>query len=335
MSAENPADETSAAVWRDRPVLVTGASGLLGGWVVQALLDAGADVTALCRDHAGRSRLFAAGLSNQCRVTTGDINDISLMERVLGEQEISVVVHLAAQTLVQPARRNPGSTWATNVGGTAAVLEACRRSPTVQAVTVASSDKVYGDQADTLDETAPLLATDPYGASKVAAEAVARSYAATWGLPVGLTRCANFFGGGDRNWSRLVPGTARSALRGEVPVVRSDGRAVRDWIYVEDGARGTLAVAAALLADPSLRGRAWNLSMEQPRGVLDVVRAVLSAAGRPDAVRVLDQAPGELPHQALRCDRARVELGFEAAVSWDDALERTLAWYRAHLGEPA
>jgi CDP-glucose 4,6-dehydratase len=316
-------------------VLVTGATGLLGGWVVQALLDAGANVTALCRDRAGSSRLFSEGLASRCRITWGNIEDIALLERVMGEQEVTVVVHLAAQTLVQTAQRNPSSTWATNVGGTAAVLEACRRSPTVAAVTVASSDKVYGDQADTLAESAPLLATDPYGASKVAAEAVARSYAATWGLPVGITRCANFFGGGDRNWSRLVPGTARAAVRGEVPVVRSDGRAVRDWIYVEDGAAGTLAVAAALLADPSLRGRAWNLSMEQPRTVLAVVQAVLRAAGRPDAVRVLNQAPGELPHQALRCDRARAELGFRPSVSWDAALARALAWYRLHLGGAA
>ncbi len=253
----------------------------------------------------------------------------------MGEGEHRVVLHLAAQTLVPVARRNPASTWATNVAGTAALLEACRRSPRVGAVVVASSDKVYGDQSTTLGEDAPLLATCPYSSSKVAVEALCRSYAATWELPVALTRCANFFGGGDLNWSRLVPGTLRAVLHGGAPEIRSDGRAVRDWLFVDDGAAATLRLAGALLADRRLAGRAYNFSMERPLSVLAMVQALQGAAGSDRPARVLDQAAGELQHQALRCDRARLELGWSAAHSLPEALAQTVAWYRAALGGPA
>lgn len=317
--------------WRDRAVLVTGASGLLGGHVCEALAMRGAEVTALVRDRDGRSRFWQEGVAARCRLVWGDVTDQPRLERVLGERETTVVVHLAAQTLVQVAARNPGSTWATNVGGTAAVLEACRRSPRIEAVVVASSDKVYGRQDAVLTEDAPLLATAPYGASKVAAEHLVRSYAATWGLPVAMTRCANFFGPGDQNWSRLVPATARAALRGEPPVLRSDGTAVRDWLYVRDGAAGTLAVAEALLRRPELRGRAWNLSMEQPRTVKAVAESLLAVLGRPGDLTILGEAADELPHQALSCARAHADLGFAAPTAWEDALIETAAWYRATL----
>lgn len=321
----------TSPAWRDRAVLVTGASGLLGGHVVDQLLTAGAEVTALVRDRAGTSRFWTQGAHARCRLVYGCVTDQALLERALGEREITVVVHLAAQTLVQVAARNPASTWSTNLGGTAAVLEACRRSPRVQAVVVASSDKVYGRQDGVLTEDAPLLAVAPYGASKVGVEHLARSYAATWGLPVALTRCANFFGPGDRNWSRLLPGTVRAALRGETPVLRSDGAAVRDWIYVQDGAAGTLALAQALLARPGLRGQAFNLSMEQPRTVKAVAEAILEATGRPRALHIRGEATDELPHQALDCARARATLGVVAPTGWDQALRETVAWYRASL----
>ncbi len=320
--------------WRDCAVFVTGASGLLGGHVCEALVGQGAEVTALVRDRDGRSRFWSEGVASRCRLAWGDVTDQARLERVMGEREITVVIHLAAQTLVQVAARNPASTWATNLGGTAAVLEACRRSPRVDAVVVASSDKVYGRQDAVLTEEAPLLATAPYGASKVATEHLVRSYAATWGLPVGLTRCANFFGPGDLNWSRLVPATARAALRGEPPVLRSDGTAVRDWLYVRDGAAGTLAVAEALLRRPELRGQAWNLSMEQPRTVRAVAQALLAVLGRPEDLTILGEAADELPHQALSCARARADLGFAASTSWDKALAETAAWYRAALERP-
>jgi CDP-glucose 4,6-dehydratase len=323
---------SSSLAWRDRAVLVTGASGLLGGHVCELLLAHGAEVTALVRDRNGQSRFWQEGVAARCRLAFGDVTDGSLLQRILGERETTVVVHLAAQTLVQVAARNPASTWATNLGGTAAVLEACRTRPRIEAVVVASSDKVYGRQDAVLTEDAPLLASAPYGASKVATELLVRSYAATWGLPAAMTRCANFFGPGDLNWSRLVPGTARAALRGEQPVLRSDGTAVRDWLYVRDGAAGTLAIAEALLARPELRGRAWNLSMEQPRTVHAVAQALLDVLGRPDALTILGQAKDELPHQALSCARARADLGFAAPTSWEAALAETAAWYEHTLG---
>ncbi len=202
--------------WRDRPTLVTGATGLVGGAVVKQLLDNQADVTCLVRDWVPQSELNQSGGLSKVKVVRGDVRDQKLLERVLGEYEVDTVIHLAAQTIVGIANRNPVSTFETNVGGTWALLEACRRSPTVKQIVIASSDKAYGEQENLpYTEQAPLLGRHPYDASKGAADVVALSFAATFDVPVTITRCGNFYGGGDLNWSRIVPGTIRSVLRGK------------------------------------------------------------------------------------------------------------------------
>src|SRR6266567_3280382 len=230
-----------ASFWLDRSTLVTGATGLLGGWLVKRLLESSADVVCLVRDWVPQSELVRAGLIEKTRVVRGDVRDQELIERTLGEYEIDTVIHLAAQTIVGIANRNPVSTFETNIGGTWALLEAARRSPLVKQIVIASSDKAYGDHEELpYSESAPLAGRHPYDVSKSCADLIAQSYATTFGLPVAVTRCGNFYGVGDLNWNRIVPGTIRSVLRGQQPIIRSDGNYVRDYFYAEDGALASM-----------------------------------------------------------------------------------------------
>jgi CDP-glucose 4,6-dehydratase len=319
----------TAGWWRDRPTFVTGGSGLLGSWLVRRLAAEGAEVVCLLRDWVPASELVRSGAFDRVTVVRGDVRDQALLERALGEYEIHTVLHLAAQTIVGVANRNPVSTLETNIGGTWALLEACRRTPTVRSVVVASSDKAYGDHgAEAYLETAPLAGRHPYDVSKSCADLVATSYAATYGLPVGITRCGNLFGGGDLNWNRLVPGTIRSVLRGERPVIRSDGTLVRDYFYVEDGVSAYLLLAERLAADPAIGGEAFNFSNECRVSVLDFTRRILGVMRSDLEPMVLNEARHEIPFQALGAAKARERLGWAPSFEMDDALGRTVAWYR-------
>jgi len=323
---------TESAFWRDRRVFVTGATGLVGGWLVRALLEQGADVVAVVRDWVPESGLIAGGHLDRVTVVRGDVCDQTLLERALGEYEIATVIHLAAQTIVPIANRNAVSTFETNVAGTWRLLEACRRSPTVKQVVLASSDKAYGE-SPTLpyQESMPLDPVHPYDVSKACADLIARSYARTWGLPVAITRCGNFFGGGDLNWNRVVPGTIRSLLRGLRPVIRSDGTPVRDYIYVEDAVSAYLVLAERLAANPALAGDAFNFSNETRLTVLELVRQITDLMGSTLAPVVLNEAPSEIPRQYLDADKARRVLGWQPAFGLGEGLKRTIAWYRDHL----
>src|SRR5687768_8878812 len=253
----------SSNFWQDRRTLVTGASGLLGSWTVQRLLTLGADVVCVLRDWVPQSELVRANAIEQVIVVRGDICDQKLVERTLGEYEVETVFHLAAQTIVGIANRNPVSTFESNIAGTWALLEACRRSPLVKQIVVASSDKAYGDHAQLpYDEETPLQGRHPYDVSKSCSDLIAQSYAQTYDLPVVVTRCGNFYGGGDLNWNRIVPGTIRSVLRDQRPIIRSDGNYIRDYFYVEDGAAAYVLLAEKLAANSELRGQAFNFSNE-------------------------------------------------------------------------
>ena len=242
--------------WRDRSVFVTGATGLVGGWLTKHLLERGASLTALVRDWVPASTFVRDGFADRVNVVRGGLSSPYLLERVLGEYEIEVVFHLAAQTIVGIANRNPLSTFESNVRGTWNLLEACRRSPLVKSVILASSDKAYGDQkALPYKEDMPLQGKHPYDVSKSCADLIAQSYARTFGVPVAITRCGNFYGGGDLNWNRVVPGTIRSVIRGQRPIIRSDGKFVRDYFYVEDGAAAYMLLAERLLHDSKLSRR--------------------------------------------------------------------------------
>jgi CDP-glucose 4,6-dehydratase len=320
--------------WRSRNVLVTGCTGLLGGWVVQDLVTRGAQVVGLVRDWVPQSRLLTESLLARIVTVRGAVEDQAAIERTLNEYEIDTVFHLAAQTIVTIAARNPLSTFETNIRGTWTVLEACRRSPTVHGIVVASSDKAYGAQEQLpYAEGAPLRGRFPYDVSKSCADLLAQSYAATYGLPVVITRCGNFFGGGDLNVSRIVPGTILSVLRGTPPLIRSDGTLVRDYLYVRDGARVCLLLGE-LLRERPLDGEAFNFSYEVRLTALEMVDRILQLMGRADLKPViLSEAKHEIPHQYLSSERARDMLGWRPAYGLEEGLRETIAWYRTYASE--
>jgi CDP-glucose 4,6-dehydratase len=318
--------------WRDRVVLVTGGTGLLGGWLVRHLRDAGAAPVCVVRDWVPNAELVRTGLLEQVTVVRGDIRDLPLLDRVVNEHEVDTVFHLAAQTVVGNANRNPIPTLEANVAGTWNVLEACRRNPTVRQIIVASSDKAYGACRDLpYTEDSPLQGRFPYDVSKSCSDLIAQSYAATFELPVAITRLGNLFGGGDLNWSRIVPGTIRSLLDGERPVIRSDGRFLRDYFYVEDAAAAYLLLAERLAADPSLRGRAFNFAYGSPLTVLDLVARITAAVGVDVEPDVRNETRHEIVEQYLDAGRARDDLGWTPACDFDEGLRRTVAWYREFL----
>lgn len=320
--------------WTDRPTLVTGATGLLGGWLVKRLLAEGADLVCLVRDWVPDSELVRSRDLERVRVVRGDVCDQALLERTLGEYEVAAVFHLAAQTIVGIANRNPVSTLESNVRGTWSLLEACRRSPAVGQIVVASSDKAYGDHGGrAYDEETPLQGRHPYDVSKSCADLVSLMYARTYGLPVAITRCGNFFGGGDLNWNRIVPGTIRSVLRGTRPIIRSDGSFVRDYFYIKDGAAAYMLLAEKLAENPDLKGEAFNFSNESRLSVLDMVAAILALMGSTLDPEIRNEAIHEIPAQCLSAEKARTRLGWSPLFTLEDGLRETIAWYKEHLAD--
>jgi CDP-glucose 4,6-dehydratase len=326
----------TTSFWADRPTLLTGATGLVGAWTLRRLVEAGADVVCLVRDWVPGSEAVRSGLLEGAVVARGDVRDRDVIERLLGEYEIDTVLHLAAQTIVGIANRNPVSTLETNIAGTWSVMEACRRSPRVERVVLASSDKAYGEQPHLpYREDTPLEGRHPYDVSKSCADLIATSYAVTYDLPVVITRCGNFFGGGDLNWNRIVPGTIRSVLRGQRPVIRSDGSLVRDYFYVEDGAAAYMQLAEWLAANQDGRGEAFNFSNETQLTVSELVERILGLMGSDLVPEVRGEATHEIPAQFLDASKARSILGWAPLFSLDEGLERTIAWYREALGSAA
>jgi CDP-glucose 4,6-dehydratase len=318
--------------WRDRPTLVTGATGLVGSWLVRNLVDRGADVVCLVRDRVPQSELVRSRTIECVKVVSGDIRDRDVVERTIGEYEVDTVFHLAAQTIVGIANRNPISTFESNIAGTWNVLEACRRCPTVKSIVVASSDKAYGDQEILpYSEETPLEGRHPYDVSKSCADLIAQAYGKTYSLPVAVTRCGNFYGGGDLNWNRIVPGTIRAVLRGERPVIRSDGQFVRDYFYVEDGAAAYMLLAEKLAGDSKFRGACFNFSNEFQIKVVDLVNEILKRMGSALEPEIRNEASNEIRHQWLSAERARGVLGWNPLFTLDEGLDRTIRWYKEYL----
>lgn len=315
--------------WQDRPTFVTGGTGLLGGWLVRRLLELGSDIVCLVRDWVPQSELVHARLVEQVKVVRGDICDQALLERILGEYEIDTIFHLAAQTIVGIANRNPVSTFETNIRGTWTLLEACRRSSTVHSMVTASSDKAYGDQEQLpYNEDTPLQGRYPYDMSKSCADLLAQSYAITHRLPVAITRCGNFYGGGDLNWNRVVPGTIRSVLRNQQPIIRSDGQYVRDYFYIEDAAAAYILLAEKLAQNPGLCGEAFNFSNEAPVSVLELVERILQLMGSDLKPVIRSEATNEIRQQYLSAVKARRVLGWQPTFTLDEGLKRTISWYK-------
>jgi len=318
--------------WQGRPVFVTGATGHLGGWLVKRLHDAQADVVCLVRDWVPQCELVRSGLINQVKVVKGDLCDLELQRRAIGEYEINTVFHLAAQSIVGTANRDPISTFDTNIRGTWCLLEACRLNPSVKQAVVASTDKIYGESNELpYIEEMPLHALYPHDVSKACAEMVARSYAVTYGINLALTRLPNIYGGGDLNWSRIIPGTIRSIIANEQPVINSNGRFIRDYLYVEDAVTAHLQLAERLAENADLRGQAFNISSETHLTVIELVRHILKLMGSSLQPLVQDQAKNEIKNQYLSADKARQLLGWQPAFSLEEGLQRTIDWYKTYL----
>jgi CDP-glucose 4,6-dehydratase len=325
-----------ASFWQDRRVFVTGCTGLVGAWTVQQLLERGAHVVGLVRDQVPGSKLQRDRLLSKIDVVSGALEDQATLERAINEYEIQTVFHLAAQAIVGTANRSPVSTFEANIKGTWCLLEACQRSGLRPNVIVASSDKAYGDQ-DILPytEETPLNGRNPYDCSKSCTDLLAMCYYHTFGLPVCVTRCGNFYGGGDMNMNRLVPGTIRSVLRGQRPVIRSDGSYLRDYFYVQDGAAAYLHLAECLGRRPELAGEAFNFSTETPLSVLELVGKICALMGSDLVPDVRGEVKHEIKHQYLSAEKARRMLNWAPVHSLDEALLETIAWYRQFCSEPA
>jgi CDP-glucose 4,6-dehydratase len=323
-------DDPASTFWRDRPVLVTGATGFLGSHLTGLLVERGASVVVVARDDVPRTpvRTWDAAVST----VRGDVTDQTLLERTLGEYEVRTVFHLAAQTQVEVSNRNPVSTFDSNIRGTWALLDAVRRSPATEQVVVASSDKAYGTQPVLpYSEEMPLRAVNPYDVSKACADLISLSYAEVFEVPVSVTRCGNFFGPGDTNWNRLIPGTVRSLARGQQPLIRSNGELIRDYLYVVDGALAYLATAEAMATTPGTVGEAFNFSTEGRHTVLDVVRAISAVMGSDLEPIIEGRIAHEIPDQYLSAAKAREVLGWKPLWSFEEALALTIDWYVAWL----
>jgi CDP-glucose 4,6-dehydratase len=316
--------------WQDRRVFVTGATGLVGSWLVRDLVDAGATVSILVRDWDPQSELIRSGTIQSTSVVSGALEDLATLERAIAEHEPDAVFHLGAQTIVGTALRSPLATFEANVRGTWNLLEACRRHPgIVNRIVVASSDKAYGEsEVLPYTEAMPPLGRHPYDVSKSCADLIAQTYYRTYGTPVVVTRCGNIYGGGDLNFSRIVPGTIRSLIRGERPIVRSNGLFTRDYVYVRDVVDAYLRVAQQ--ADmPGVTGEAFNFGPAMPMTVMELVNRISGLLGRTDLLPVvLDQASSEIPDQYLDSSKALRVLGWTPRHGLDAGLRETIAWYR-------
>lgn len=315
--------------WKDKNVFVTGGTGLLGSWLTRALVELRANVTCLVRDSVPQSYLVSSGTVPRVNIVSGDLGDYFTVLRAINEYEIETVFHLGAQTIVGTASRSALSTFESNIKGTWNVLEGCRVcSKLVKSVVVASSDKAYGAHPNLpYTEETPLRGRFPYDVSKSCADLLAFSYVETHQLPVGITRCGNLYGGGDLNFSRIVPGTIRSVLRGERPVIRSDGRFVRDYFYVEDAVQAMLCFAERLQTD--FHGEAFNFGNETPVTVLELVERVLRVMEATELRPViLNEANHEIREQYLDCTKARTRLNWRPIYSLEEGLAKTVEWYR-------
>ncbi len=318
--------------WQDRRVFITGASGLVGGWLVEALLNEKADVVILLRDWVPGSRLIQKHLLERVSVVRGDLSDPKTLERILCEYEIGCVIHLAAQTIVPIANNNPLSTFESNIAGTWNLLEACRQVRSIKSIVIASSDKAYGDAPSLpYKEEMPLRAVYPYDVSKACADMIALSYAKTFGMSVAITRCGNFFGGGDLNWNRIIPGTIRSVIREQAPIIRSDGSLVRDYIYVEDAVSAYMTLAKALTLNSHLKGEAFNFSNETQRSVLELTHLILELAGSSLEPIIQGNNDGEIKAQYLDSTKAMTTLGWKPLYGLEEGLRNTIHWYQHYF----
>jgi CDP-glucose 4,6-dehydratase len=314
--------------WRDRRVLVTGATGIVGSHLCAKLVDIGAYVFALVRDDDPHSSFYRDGIAQQCSIVRGELQSFDTCMRAINGHDVDVVFHLGAQTLVETALRDPLETFESNLRGTYNLLEAARRLGIVKAFVVASSDKAYGDSVVLpYTEDMPLVGRHPYDVSKSCTDLLSTCYSVTYDLPVTIARCGNIYGSGDLNWSRIVPGTIRSILAGQRPILRSNGTNIRDYIYVADVVSAYLALAEQI-DHPQVRGGAFNFSPETQVDVFGIVSAISRVMESSLEPLVLNTATHEIKDQTLDARKARNVLGWTPSWSLDAGLRETVPWYR-------
>jgi CDP-glucose 4,6-dehydratase len=319
--------------WNDRRVFVTGATGMVGYWLVKDLLAAGARVVALVRDPDPQSGFYRSDDYRRTSLVKGNVEDFASIERALNDHEVDTVFHLAAQPIVSVAHRYPVPTFETNIRGTYNLLEACRiHSNLVKRIVIASSDKAYGPHEKLpYTEDMALQGKHPYEVSKSCADLITQSYHHTYGLPVAILRCGNIYGGGDLNWSRIIPYTIRCFMEGKRPVIRSDGKFVRDYIYVRDVSQCYMRGAESL-SKKEAHGQAFNFSLERPVTVLEIVAALQKLMKcehiQPD---VQNNASGEIREQYLTAEKAHRVLGWQPKFTLEQGLAETIEWYRGYL----
>ena len=315
--------------WSGKNVLVTGATGLVGSWLVQELLLQGANVSCLVWDADPTSELISSKLIDQTSVINGDLADIPACEKAISSSNCEYIFHLGAQTIVGEAMQDPVRTFRSNIQGTWNLLDSIRNSKTpIKSVVVASSDKAYGT-ANTLPykEDFPLHGDGPYDVSKTCTDLLAQSYATTYGLPISVARCGNIYGGGDLNWSRIVPGTIKSLLMDETPILRSDGTFIRDYVHVDDIVEAYLFLAEQTEAK-NIQGEAYNFSRDEPLSVLDIYREVCSVVvGKYVEPKILSTTTAEIKDQHLDSSKAREELGWKSTVTLEKGITKTFDWY--------
>lgn len=317
--------------WKNKNVFVTGATGFLGSWLVKALVDSSANVVILVRDAVFNSNLFLSGYDKKVVQVYGDLEDYFLLERILGEYQIDTVFHLGAQTQVEIANQNPLSTFESNIRGTWNILEACRRTPLVKKILVASSDKAYGSHKILpYDESFSLQGSHPYDVSKSAADLISFTYFNTYNLPVCVTRCGNLFGGGDLNFNRIVPGVIKSVLNRESPIIRSNGKFTRDYVYVEDAVSAYLLLAEKM-DNKKFHGQAFNFSTENPISVIELTNKIISLMKSRVRPKIMNVAKGEISDQYLSAGKAKKLLGWKSLYSLDIGLKKTIDWYKEFL----
>ncbi len=321
----------SKSFWKSRTVLLTGASGLVGSWLVEELLSQGASPVCLVRDRVPGSRFFSEGMSDRVVLAQGDLCDLQSIERTINEYEPATIFHLGAQAIVQAANRSPLHTFRVNIEGTWNLLEAARRhDQSIEQIVVASSDKAYGEQKKLpYTEETPLQGSHPYDVSKSCADLLSQSFAKTYSMPIAISRCGNFFGGGDLNFNRIVPGTIRSLCHGEQPVIRTDGKYVRDYIYVKDAVSAYTILAEKYSG--SLRGEAFNFSNEMQMTTLEMVESIRKLMKKDIKPKILNNASGEIRKQHLSAAKARKVLGWKSAYGIEGGLKETIAWYYSYF----
>lgn len=330
-------NQTENKFWKERKVLVTGATGIVGSWLVKELCNAGAQVIAFVRDSDPQSEFFRSNDYKRVNVVNGMLEDFWAVERAINDHEINTVFHLAAQPIVGVAHRMPLQTFEANIRGTYHVMEACRlHHRKVERVVVASSDKAYGTHENLpYTEDMSLQGKAPYEVSKSCADLIAQSYFHTYGVSVGIARCGNIYGGGDLNWSRIIPGTIRSFMQRESPVIRSDGKYVRDYLYVKDVVTGYMMMAEQM-DRKEVKGQAFNFSPEKAVTVLEIVKKLQTAMGAEKINPIIqNNAEGEIHSQYLNSARAKKVLGWAPKFTLDEGLAETISWYRNYFGIPA